>query len=129
MLKITEIQKNQPFEYEIEVETDKEFNQTDKRTAVRGVVLKGRKILVVYTDDYLYGTPGGGVEEDEDLETSLKRELLEEVGALSFNSVEYLGKINEIRPGMNNGTLFNPMMHYYLVDIKEHGEQQLIEYE
>ena len=101
----------------------------DKRIAVRGVCLKGSEILVVYTDDFLYGTPGGGVEDDETMELTLKRELLEEVGALELTVLDYLGKIEEVRPRIHSDKIFNPIMHYYLVDITTFGEPQLIEYE
>lgn len=101
----------------------------DKRNAVRGICLKGNDILVVYTAEELYGTPGGGVEDNETLEETLYRELYEEVGALEIKDAEYLGKINELRPGAFDDRIFNPTMHYYLVDITKFGEQHLIEYE
>ena len=111
----------------------KEYDQSlpiDKRSAVRGIVLQGRKILVVHTErDGLYGTPGGGIEDGETLLETLKRELYEEVGALSLSNIEYLGKIIETRPGMNKDAIFNPTMNYFYAEVTEFGEQHLIEYE
>lgn len=103
---------------------------TDIRESVRGIYLKGSDILVVHSDEHLYGTPGGGVEDIENYEEALIRELKEETGALHVTVKEYLGKVNEFRQsGLYEDILFNPIQHYYLVDIETFGDQELIEYE
>lgn len=102
----------------------------DKRDAVRGISLQGSNILVVYTEqDKLYGTPGGGIEPGETKEQTLQRELYEEVGANQLDIIEYIGKIEEKRKGIYQDKIFNPTMHYYLVDITDMGKQHLIQYE
>lgn len=103
---------------------------TDIRESVRGVFIKDNKVLVVHSDEHLYGTPGGGVEETENYEEALVRELREETGAKNAKVMEYLGKVNEFRQsGLYRDVTFNPIQHYYLVDINEFGKQELIEYE
>ncbi len=54
-----------------------------KKTRVRGVILEDNHIILIHRDrdgkEY-YVFPGGGIEEGEDLEMTLKRECLEELG-------------------------------------------------
>lgn len=50
----------------------------------------------VVNHDY-YKLPGGGVDENEDLETALKRELIEEVGANLVEVMSEIGQVDEYR--------------------------------
>jgi 8-oxo-dGTP pyrophosphatase MutT (NUDIX family) len=69
------------------------------RRAARGIVLKGSKILLLYTKRYNdYSFPGGGVDPEEDLITGLKRELAEETGAKNVEVISEFGYIAEYRP-------------------------------
>ena len=67
-----------------EIFRDKNINingTIDQRAAVRAVVLRGRTLLMVYSPvngDYKF--PGGGVDEYENHEIALKREVAEECG-------------------------------------------------
>jgi ADP-ribose pyrophosphatase YjhB (NUDIX family) len=70
-----------------------------KRVAARAIVLHGEDILLLYTrryDDFSF--PGGGVNEEEDLEAGLRRELIEETGARNVGVVRHYGLIDEYRP-------------------------------
>lgn len=61
----------------------------DYRKTVYGIIACGEKLLVTYSNkDKEYSLIGGGVEQGETLEESLKREFLEESGYL-------IDKINE----------------------------------
>ncbi len=100
------------------------------RHVVRGIVIKDDKLLVVYPkNEPIYGTPGGGIEDDESKEQALKRELLEEVGAKEIKIIEYLGTMNSYRVDYHKPHTFNPIHHYYLVEVLEFGTPELIEYE
>ena len=100
------------------------------RDVVRGISIKDNKILVVYPKgDVLYGTPGGGIDEGETHEVALRRELREEVGANDLDIVKYLGTMKSTRLSTYGKGVFQPIHHYYLVDIHSFTKQELIEYE
>lgn len=64
--------------------------RTDKR--VTAVITRGNKILLIHrfkNGSEYWVFPGGGVEEGEDLDTGLKREVMEETG-LKLYSYSYL---------------------------------------
>ena len=64
------------------------------RHTIRGIIIRDRKVLLVtgHNADF-YWTPGGGVEEGETIEETLRREILEELGVTitslkAYNSYE-----------------------------------------
>lgn len=67
------------------------------RDAVRAIILKEGKILLVFSEkSNEYKFPGGGVKDLEGRETALRREVLEEVGK-QINSInESLGYVDQI---------------------------------
>lgn len=70
-----------------------------ERVAARGVVMRDRQLLLLYTARYDdYSLPGGGVDAGEDLETAVCRELEEETGARNVRVVAEFGRIDEARP-------------------------------
>jgi 8-oxo-dGTP pyrophosphatase MutT (NUDIX family) len=91
------------------------------RFASRGVVLKDDKILLVHlkkTDEYKF--PGGGVETDESLIESLRREMLEEAGVHLKEVVKELGYIDQIKTDKyDKNQIFCMRSHYYLVHIED----------
>lgn len=69
---------------------------------------------VMYAEKFnLYSLPGGGMEEGEDAETALRREILEETGCIC-DLVEELGYVMENRAHQN----FTSMSHYFVVHTK-----------
>ena len=125
---------NHPSDMMINMEIiDKKIDLNHKATyreVVRGIVISGKKILVVYPkDERIYGTPGGGIESNESKEDALRREMLEEVGANHLEIIFYLGKMTAYRKKFDEDPNFIPTHHLYLVDIKSWGNQSLIAYE
>lgn len=128
--KIIKNESNLKVDFEI-IDLKIDLNQvSEKRNVVRGVCIRGSKVLVVYAkDELIYGLPGGGIEEGETDVLALKREMFEEVGAKDINILEYLGKMTTYRKKYDDDQIFNPTHHLYLVEIVEFGKQNLIAYE
>ncbi len=77
---------------------DENKSQFTRETA-RAVVLKGEKILLLYTARYDdYSLPGGGIDTGESIEEGLIRELKEETGAQNIKIKKPLGLYEELRP-------------------------------
>jgi ADP-ribose pyrophosphatase YjhB (NUDIX family) len=70
-----------------------------KRLATRAIVIKNKKILLMYTDRYHdYSLPGGGLDENEAIEAGCLRELREETGARGAKVVRKFGIYEEYNP-------------------------------
>ncbi|RJG40306.1 NUDIX domain-containing protein [Motilimonas pumila] len=70
-----------------------------KRIAARAIVLKGQKILLMYTQRYQdYTLPGGGLDSSESPQQGLCRELMEETGATGIRNIQAFGMYEEYRP-------------------------------
>jgi len=69
-----------------------------ERRASRAVVfdVDGNIALFHSTKKYFHKLPGGGIEQGEDIETALRRELIEEIGC-SVKNLRELGSIEEYR--------------------------------
>lgn len=95
-----------------------------ERTTVRGVILKENKVYMLYSkmfNDYTF--PGGGVKENEELLSTLKRELLEEIGAKQVEIINSIGYTEEIRFGISgSNSIYKQTSHYYLCEPKEYVE-------
>jgi ADP-ribose pyrophosphatase YjhB (NUDIX family) len=69
------------------------------RKAARGIILDGENILMLYTARYHdYTLPGGGIDDGEDAEMGLIRELQEETGAQNIRDIRAFGIYEEFRP-------------------------------
>lgn len=103
-----------------------------ERKAARAIIIRGDKILLLYTKRYNdYSFPGGGVELHEDLYKGLCRELAEETGATNVTVVRELGYIEEFRPYHKpEYDLIRMLSYYYICMIDEQlGHTQLEDYE
>ncbi|MFH5835668.1 NUDIX hydrolase [Proteiniclasticum sp. C24MP] len=101
------------------------------REAVRGLVRKEDKVLLIRTKNGDWKFPGGGIEEEESHEGALKREILEEAGLEIEHVRELVGKVVERRADKyESDTVFEMVSYYYLCDgAGEMGAQNLSGYE
>ena len=91
------------------------------RHAARGIVLKGDKILLLYTQRYHdYSLPGGGIDEGEDKVVGLIRELQEETGARGVRNVKPFARYDEYRPWYkSDADIIHIISYCYVCDIDE----------
>jgi len=101
------------------------------RLAVRAVVFKDDKLLLIKTKKGDYKFPGGGTEQDESHCEALMREVLEETGYHVDRVNELVGIIIEKKPDKFDSTkIFEMKSYYYICNIgRRQVEQTLDEYE
>lgn len=103
------------------------------RRAARGIVLRERSILLLFTERYNdFSFPGGGgVAEGEELVDGLKRELEEETGASNVRVQRDYGYIEELRPHWQpDFDLMAMTSHFYFCDVDpDLSAPQMEEYE
>jgi 8-oxo-dGTP diphosphatase len=102
------------------------------REAVRAIILRGRELLLIHSrvnGDYKF--PGGGIEEDEDHESALIREVAEESGGRVTSTPLPFGKVHEYDfPAEKEFTSFCMNSYYYLCEVDPVlGPQNLDNYE
>jgi 8-oxo-dGTP pyrophosphatase MutT (NUDIX family) len=94
--------------------------RTIYRTAVKGVVLRGRTLLMVYSskiDDYDF--PGGGLHEGETHAQGLCREILEECGmSVSHIGLEIGALVEYDFPIEPDYEVFKMTSHYYQCEVQ-----------
>lgn len=102
-----------------------------KREAVRAVIRKDNKILMVYCNRGDYKFPGGGVNRDEKHGEALKREVEEETGYFVSEVSNKIGIVIERRKDeYKKDSIFEMTSHYYLCNIQDKQvNQSLDEYE
>jgi 8-oxo-dGTP pyrophosphatase MutT (NUDIX family) len=106
--------------------------KTVSRTAVRGVILCGRDLLMIHSTkagDYKF--PGGGVDEGESHAQALAREIQEECGAVLTHIGREIGAVVEYNFAVEDEfDTFKMTSHYYLCGVQDGlGAQRLDDYE
>jgi 8-oxo-dGTP pyrophosphatase MutT (NUDIX family) len=105
---------------------------TVHRTAVRGVIQRGRDLLLVHStnvDDYKF--PGGGVDAGESHAQALRREVQEECGASVTQIGDEIGAVIEYNLAKDaDYDTFQMTSHYYRCEVEDgFGAQKLEGYE
>jgi 8-oxo-dGTP pyrophosphatase MutT (NUDIX family) len=106
--------------------------KTVHRTAVRGVIIHDKNLLMIYSSnvgDYKF--PGGGVNEEETHAQALRREIQEECGMCVERIGSEIGAVIEYNAAMESDyDVFKMTSHYYLCDVGDGcGSQTLDDYE
>ncbi|WLR48556.1 NUDIX domain-containing protein [Halobacillus litoralis] len=103
----------------------------NKRLAVRGIIFREGKILMVKSNLGDYKLPGGGVDEGEKDEEALIREIQEETGFKNCQVKQYAGVVVESHlDAYVREAVFEMTSRYYFCKWSgEKGEQKLDSYE
>lgn len=111
-------------------ETDKHFSRPSARAIIAG---KDGKLALVYSEKMkYYKFPGGGMEEEEEREAALVREVKEETGLIVIPETikEYGCVLRMQRSDKQEHAIFEQKNYYYTCRTKETvQEQNLDEYE
>lgn len=107
------------------------YRQKTYRKAVRAVIMKNGKLLMLQTKNGDYKFPGGGVKKEEEDTEALRREVMEETGFCLSQVGTYLGKVLERKKDeFLEDTTFEMESNYFLCSISgEQGVQALEGYE
>lgn len=95
------------------------------RQAVRAIVLKDNKILMVHTNKGDYKFPGGGIKRQETHEEALRREVIEETGYIIEEMGERAGIIVQRNPNQfDTSGIFEMTSYYYFCNVKTNKTKQ-----
>ena len=95
-----------------------------RRTAVRGIIFIGEKILLAGNKHGEYKLPGGGIEDGEDDLAALIREVREETGYTVIpESIRPFGYIEEKRLSIHEPMIWHHFSRLYFCEVlHEQGE-------
>ncbi|WP_297633596.1 NUDIX domain-containing protein [uncultured Clostridium sp.] len=107
------------------------FYDVNLREAIRAVIIKGDKLLMIKTNRGDIKFPGGGKEKGESDEETLIREVREEAGYDVERIIEKMGTVTEQHfDKYEKEKIFKMVSTYYLCEVKEEKKlQKLDEYE
>ena len=91
-----------------------------RRPSARGIIFRGGKLSVIYSQRHKYcKLPGGGVEQGEDNVTAMIREVREETGlTVKPETVREFGYVHRIQRGKHE-PVFIQDNFYYLCETEE----------
>ena len=88
------------------------------REAVRGIIIKDNKILMVHSKNKDYKFPGGGIKKDEGYIEALKRKVEEETGYVCSKINKQVGIVTErSKDRYVNDRVFKMVSYYYFTDV------------
>lgn len=116
-----------------EIDTkDYDINGTTvSRPSARGIIIKDGKLAMIHSIKYdYYKFPSGGIEKNEQRESALIREVLEETGLdVIPQTIKEYGMVHRIQKG-DYEDVFIQDNYYYLCDVEDNvHEQKLDDYE
>lgn len=98
-----------------------------RRTAVRGVIVREGKLLMIQSSFGEVKFPGGGQEDGESDMDTLLREVLEETGYhVRIGSVKPFGEVVEKRLSRHEPMIWHQINRYYFCEIE--GAQEACQY-
>ena len=99
------------------------------REAVRGIIIKENKILMVHSKNKDYKFPGGGIKKDEGHIEALKREVVEETGYVCSKINEQVGIVTEkSKDRYVNDRIFKMISYYYLAEVSAKRKSQKLDH-
>lgn len=104
----------------------------NERIAIKGIMLKDGKLLLLKTNKGDYKIPGGGQKKREDAHETLEREFDEEVGCKLINLGKMIGITKEVGPDKFDSNAYFAMINYYYMceaNVETLKAQKLDEYE
>lgn len=88
------------------------------REAVRGIIIKDNKILMVHSKNQDYKFPGGGIKKAEGHINALIREIEEETGYVCNKVNKQIGIVTErSKDKYVNNRIFKMISYYYLAEV------------
>lgn len=95
------------------------------RQAVRAIIIRDNKLLMVHTNKGDYKFPGGGMKRLETREEALRREVTEETGYIVDRMKDEAGIIIQRNPNQfDSKGIFQMTSYYYFCDVKENKTKQ-----
>ena len=115
-----------------DIDVPSEPKVVNYRVAVRAVIMKGDKILLLHSNTRDYSFPGGGIEDTESHKEALVREVREETGYIDCMIKDQIGMVIERHNDKyDDQAVFQMDSHYYICELTsdQHTTQELAPYE
>lgn len=104
------------------------IGNTNFREAVRGIIIKDNKILMVHSKNRDYKFPGGGIKKGEGYKDALRREVEEETGYICSKINEQFGMVTEkSKDRYFNDKIFKMISYYYLAEVSDKRKSQKLD--
>jgi 8-oxo-dGTP pyrophosphatase MutT (NUDIX family) len=119
------------FENVIGLEETKDKKKLIHRIAIRAIIVKEDKLLMISNNKGDIKFPGGGLELDESHEEAVRREVEEETGYVVSDVEQLIGTVIERRKDkFDDDYIFEMKSYYYSCKVSdEKTEQSLDDYE
>lgn len=96
-----------------------------ERVSVYGVIINDEKQILVLNVRGKYHLPGGGIDEGENEQQALRREVLEETG-YEIADLQLIGKANQFLPNASVGPM-NKLGTFYSARVVDEGANKRVE--